>query len=116
MVFARGAGRCRFSSGDWAGRQPWWTPGPTVDLAWVLDDLHGRGVRRLMVEGGRRVLTQLLAGGLADELQLVVAPVFVGDARAPRFVDDGPFPCTAPNRAPWPRSARWGTPPCCATP
>ena len=73
--------------------------GPTVDLAWVLDDLHGRGVRRLMVEGGRRVLTQLLAQGLADELQLVVAPVFVGDARAPRFVDDGPFPFTASNRA-----------------
>ena len=73
--------------------------GPTVDLAWVLDDLHGRGVRRLMVEGGRRVLTQLLALGLADELQLVVAPVFVGDARAPRFVDDGPFPFTASHRA-----------------
>ena len=73
--------------------------GPTVDLAWVLDDLHGRGVRRLMVEGGRRVLTQLLSRGLADELQLVVAPVFVGDARAPRFVDDGTFPFTASNRA-----------------
>ena len=73
--------------------------GPTVDLAWVLDDLHARGVRRLLVEGGRRVLTQLLAGGLADELQLAVAPVFVGDARAPRFVDDGSFPYTAPNRA-----------------
>ena len=73
--------------------------GPTVDLAWVLDDLHGRGVRRLMVEGGRRVLTQMLAQGLADELQLVVAPVFVGDARAPRFVDDGTFPLTASNRA-----------------
>ncbi len=73
--------------------------GPTVDLAWVLDDLHGRGVRRLMVEGGRRVLTQLLSRGLADELQLVVAPVFVGDPRAPRFVDDGVFPHTAPNRA-----------------
>ena len=73
--------------------------GPTVDLAWVLDDLRGRGVRRLMVEGGRRVLTQLFALGLADELQLVVAPVFVGDARAPRFVDDGPFPFTASHRA-----------------
>ncbi len=73
--------------------------GPTVDLAWVLDDLHGRGVRRLMVEGGRRVLTQMLSDGLADELQLVVAPVFVGDSRAPRLVDDGTFPFTASNRA-----------------
>jgi 5-amino-6-(5-phosphoribosylamino)uracil reductase len=73
--------------------------GPTVDLARVLDDLHRRGVRRLMVEGGRRVLTQLLSQSLADELQLVVAPVFVGDGRAPRFVDDGTFPFTTSNRA-----------------
>ena len=32
---------------------------------------------------------------LADELHLVVAPFFVGDSRAHRFVDDGdPFPGT----------------------
>ena len=73
--------------------------GPAVDLAWVLGDLYARGVRRLMVEGGRRVLTQLLAAGLADELQLVVAPVFVGDAEAPRFVDPGAYPFRAPHRA-----------------
>ncbi len=72
--------------------------GPSVDLAWVLGDLHTRGVRRLMVEGGGQVLTQLLGGGLADELQLVVAPVFVGDPLAPRFVGDGAFPFTTPNR------------------
>ncbi len=73
--------------------------GPAVDLAWVLGDLHTRGVRRLMVEGGRRVLSQLLAVGLADELQLVVAPVFVGDVEAPRFVDPGVYPFRAPRRA-----------------
>jgi 5-amino-6-(5-phosphoribosylamino)uracil reductase len=73
--------------------------GPAVDLAWVLGDLHVRGVRRLMVEGGRRVLSQLLAVGLADELQLVVAPVFVGDVEAPRFVDPGVYPFSAPRRA-----------------
>ena len=73
--------------------------GPAVDLAWVLGDLHARGVRRLMVEGGKRTLTQLLAAGLADELQLVVAPVFVGDPEAPRFVDPGVYPFRAPRRA-----------------
>ena len=70
-----------------------------VDLAWVLADLVTRGIGRLMVEGGRRVLTSLLTRNLADELQLVVAPVFVGDARASRFVDPGAFPWTATNRA-----------------
>jgi 5-amino-6-(5-phosphoribosylamino)uracil reductase len=32
-------------------------------------------------------------------LQLVVAPFFVGDSRAPRFVYDGHFPWGSGNRA-----------------
>jgi 5-amino-6-(5-phosphoribosylamino)uracil reductase len=44
----------------------------------VLDNLGGRGVERLLVEGGAAVLTGFLAAGLADELQLMVAPFFVG--------------------------------------
>jgi 5-amino-6-(5-phosphoribosylamino)uracil reductase len=66
-------------------------PGPPgappcrVSLAAVLADLAARGVRRLMVEGGGAVLAQFLAEGLADELDLVMAPVFVGDPAAPRI-------------------------------
>jgi riboflavin biosynthesis pyrimidine reductase len=63
--------------------------GPLTDL---LADLHSRGVRRLLVEGGGSVLTSFLTAGLADELWLAVAPFFVGDSRAPRFVHDGQFP------------------------
>jgi 5-amino-6-(5-phosphoribosylamino)uracil reductase len=55
------------------------------DLRTVLADLAGRGVERLMVEGGATILAALLAGGLADELHLAVAPRFVGDPTAPRF-------------------------------
>jgi 5-amino-6-(5-phosphoribosylamino)uracil reductase len=44
----------------------------------VLADLGARGVERLLVEGGAGVLTGFLAAGLADELQLMVAPFFVG--------------------------------------
>lgn len=62
--------------------------GEPVDLAWVLADLARRGVARLLVEGGSTMHTQFLSAGLADELQLAVAPVFVGDSRAPRFVND----------------------------
>lgn len=58
----------------------------------VLDDLATRGVRRLMVEGGGRVLTAFLTAGLADELQVVIAPVFVGDPDAPRFALPGKYP------------------------
>jgi len=74
-----------------AGRRPC--------LRHVSEDLHGRGVRRLMVEGGGAVLTQFLTADLADELQLVVAPFFVGDSRARRFVSDGRFPYHAQRRA-----------------
>jgi 5-amino-6-(5-phosphoribosylamino)uracil reductase len=57
--------------------------GDPLRLDAVLADLAGRGVRRLLVEGGGSVLAQFLAQGLADELHLVIAPVFVGDAAAP---------------------------------
>ena len=72
--------------------------GDPLDLRLVLNSLARRGVRRLMVEGGGMVHTQFLAEGLADELQLVVAPFFVGDSCAPRFVADGAFPRGAGNR------------------
>jgi 5-amino-6-(5-phosphoribosylamino)uracil reductase len=68
-------------------------------MAWLSEDLAARGVRRLMVEGGGTLHTQFLTAGLADELHLVVAPFFVGDSRAKRFVGDGDFPWTTGSRA-----------------
>jgi 5-amino-6-(5-phosphoribosylamino)uracil reductase len=64
----------------------------SLTLGGLLADLAGRGVARLMVEGGSQILTGFLAAGLADELQLAVAPFFVGDPAAPRLVGPGPFP------------------------
>jgi 5-amino-6-(5-phosphoribosylamino)uracil reductase len=66
--------------------------GDPTSLDLILADLHARGVRRLMVEGGGTIHTQFLTAGLADELYLVVAPFFVGDSAAPRFVRDGTYP------------------------
>ncbi|GGM23739.1 hypothetical protein GCM10011608_05650 [Micromonospora sonchi] len=73
--------------------------GDPVDLALVLADLAERGIRRLLVEGGARIHGQFLTAGLADELHLVVAPFFVGDRRAPRFVGEGRFPWHPGRRA-----------------
>jgi 5-amino-6-(5-phosphoribosylamino)uracil reductase len=73
--------------------------GDPADLHRVLADLSARGIGRLMVEGGTAMHTQFLAAGLADELQLVIAPFFVGDARAPRLVRDGAFPWDSGHRA-----------------
>jgi 5-amino-6-(5-phosphoribosylamino)uracil reductase len=66
--------------------------GEPLDLHRLLADLRARGVARLMVEGGTAVHTLFLTAGVVDELQLVVAPFFVGDADAPRFVGPGRFP------------------------
>ena len=73
--------------------------GTTVDMGRIAEDLYDRGVRRLLVEGGGTVNTQFLTANLADELQLVVAPLFVGDSRARRFVGDGAFPWDPRRRA-----------------
>jgi 5-amino-6-(5-phosphoribosylamino)uracil reductase len=73
--------------------------GDPVDLLWMSEDLYERGVRRLMVEGGGTVHTQFLTLDLADELHLVIAPFFVGDSQAHRFVNDGRFPWNRDRRA-----------------
>ena len=73
--------------------------GQPVQMRRIAEDLGDRGVQRLMVEGGGKVHTQFLTDNLADELQLVVAPFFVGDSRATRFVSDGRFPWNAGRRA-----------------
>ena len=73
--------------------------GDTVEMRTISSDLAARGVERLMVEGGGTVHTQFLTEDLVDELQLTVAPLFVGDSQAPRFVRDGSFPWNPGRRA-----------------
>jgi 5-amino-6-(5-phosphoribosylamino)uracil reductase len=65
---------------------------PPAGLRAILNDLSRRGVRRLLVEGGARLGRELLADGLVDELQLAVAPFFVGAAAAPRFAGPAVYP------------------------
>jgi 5-amino-6-(5-phosphoribosylamino)uracil reductase len=86
--------RLRRSLGDLAAVAP-----HAGDVTAVVRDLHRRGVRRLLVEGGQSMHTQFLAAEVADELQLVVAPLFVGDARARRFVGEAGFPWHPGRRA-----------------
>ncbi|WAX57155.1 dihydrofolate reductase family protein [Jatrophihabitans cynanchi] len=73
--------------------------GQPVELRRVCEDLSDRGVQRLIVEGGGSIHTQFLTADLVDQLDLVVAPFFVGDSRARRFVGDGKFPWHSQRRA-----------------
>ena len=65
--------------------------GDPLSLDLVLKNLAERGVVRLMVEGGARVLGEFLARDLADELNLAIAPFFVADPASPRLN----LPCLA---------------------
>lgn len=56
----------------------------------ILGDTYGIG--RLMVEGGGTLHTQLLEAGLADELQLVIAPLLVGQPDAVRMLGPANYP------------------------
>ncbi|MBO0876058.1 MAG: dihydrofolate reductase family protein [Pseudonocardia sp.] len=64
----------------------------------VLADLAARGYGRLLVEGGGLVHTQFLAEDVVDEVRLAVAPFFVGDPAAPRWVRPEAFPQGAARR------------------
>ena len=53
-----------------------------------------------VVQQGLKIVNwQFLTEDIVDELQLTVAPVFVGDSEAPRFVRDGFFPWNPGRRA-----------------
>lgn len=73
--------------------------GDELRMADLLTDLGERGVQRLMVEGGGTTITEFLVDELVDELQVAIAPFFVGDPAAPRFVGAGDFPWTSDRRA-----------------
>ncbi len=49
-----------------------------IDLDQGLHELAARGVTRLMVEGGARVASRFLSGGLADEVRLLQTPRIIG--------------------------------------
>ena len=60
------------------------------DIAALLDELGGRGVLQLMVEGGADVAGQFHRGGLVDEYVLYLAPAFIGGDRGRRvFAGEG---------------------------
>jgi 5-amino-6-(5-phosphoribosylamino)uracil reductase len=63
-----------------------------ADVHALLADLAGRGIGRVLVEGGGTMHTLFLSAGVVDELHLVFAPFFIGDADAPRFVNPASFP------------------------
>jgi len=57
--------------------------GPLVDLHALMRELHGRGVRQLMVEGGSTVIWSFFEAGLVDEYSVYIGPLVIGGEGAP---------------------------------
>lgn len=49
-----------------------------VSLVGVLENLHRMGIRTLMVEGGRKIITSFIRQRLVDRIIITIAPVLVG--------------------------------------
>ena len=58
-------------------------PGTTLDVRAVVGALEGRGLRRILCEGGARLLGQLIEEELLDEADLTLAPLFTGTGVTP---------------------------------
>jgi 2,5-diamino-6-(ribosylamino)-4(3H)-pyrimidinone 5'-phosphate reductase len=62
-----------------------------VDLARLMSELHERGVKRLMVEGGATLNWSLIQSGLVDEIYVYVGGLLIGGKDAPTLVDGSGF-------------------------
>ena len=58
-----------------------------VDLGALVESLHERGVRKLLVEGGGEIIHSFLAAGLVDDLYMFVADLVLGGRDAPTIAD-----------------------------
>jgi 2,5-diamino-6-(ribosylamino)-4(3H)-pyrimidinone 5'-phosphate reductase len=63
----------------------------SVDLPALLDALHARGVRRLMVEGGGTLIWSLIKEDLVDEIQTFIGNMVIGGKDAPTLADGEGF-------------------------
>lgn len=55
----------------------------SMDLREILYDLHSLGIRRLMVEGGSRVLGSFIKERIFDEMFIFISPGFIGPDAPP---------------------------------
>ena len=58
-----------------------------IDLKKMLEILHNRGIKKLMVEGGSTVIWNFLKQGLVDDLYVYIGPMIIGGKYTPSMAD-----------------------------
>lgn len=59
-------------------------PGARVEPVALVEELTGRGLGRIVCEGGPTLLSELLAADLVDEADITVSPTFTGTGHSPQ--------------------------------
>lgn len=62
-----------------------------VDLVALFEYLYKRGIKRVMVEGGGRLISSLLSKNLVDEVFIYYAPIFIAGENSPTICDGRSF-------------------------
>ena len=65
--------------------------GKKIDLRRLMRELHRRGVRELLLEGGGTTNFEFFRLGLVDEIYMTLCPVVIGGAGSPTPVDGAGF-------------------------
>jgi riboflavin biosynthesis pyrimidine reductase len=55
-----------------------------LDVRKIMTMLSGRGLKRILTEGGPTLMGQMLSAGVIDELFLTVSPIVIGGGERPR--------------------------------
>lgn len=69
-----------------------------ADLGDALRDLHGRGVRSLLVEGGAALASEMVDAGVVDRLIIFQAPIILGRGALHAFANANPRTVRAARR------------------
>ncbi|MGH2649614.1 MAG: dihydrofolate reductase family protein [Actinomycetota bacterium] len=77
---SQAADRAREQAGDAAEVVPVGETGP-IEVRGLMGMLSARGFRRILTEGGPKLMGELLRAGAVDELFLTLSPVLVGGSR-----------------------------------
>jgi riboflavin-specific deaminase-like protein len=62
-----------------------------IDLRRVFGELHARGIRSVIVEGGSVVHSEVIREGLWQKMILFIAPMIVGGGEAPALFSGEPI-------------------------
>jgi len=66
-------------------------PGRTLNAARVVEALHKRGLKHLLLEGGGETHFSFAKAGLVDELYVTLTPRLIGGTKAPSLLDGEGF-------------------------